>query len=261
MRGGRLHVLSLASSCARRHALAHIRLPDAETTSRAGLLILPPMGEEGNRARRFLSHLARLLVARGIASLLLDLSGSGESPLAAPPSRIESWFAEIDAAGRRLRELADLPDPPALFGMRHGGMVAAARCRARQQAMRRETLILFDAPPEPVGGREARVKRQLFPGSAPLSPLDAGARIALDDPGLVRFVEKIPAIRLPPDRSGDTHRPAGAPVHRLLSTGSLPPVWAQREALVPADLLSALAGWLEGVLEEQGQDGAKGEAR
>ncbi|RMF11498.1 MAG: hypothetical protein D6757_11110 [Alphaproteobacteria bacterium] len=252
LRGGRLKVLTLACPDGRGQAMAHLRLPTVGTATRAGLVILPPFGEEGNRARRFLAHLARLLAARGIASLLLDLSGNGESPQTRAPLRIAEWFAEIDSAVKRLAASAEQSVPTAIFGMRHGGMVAAERHRCAPAGGPDQGLILFDVPPEPVGGRLARVRRRLFSDPAGLPPLDDGAHTCLHDPELIHYVSRIPVIPVPSDES-DVPDPANpSAVHRLAGSTCAPPVWAQREALVPAELLLALAHRLESILVQEG---------
>lgn len=252
MRGGRFEVLTLACPHGRGQAMAHLRLPATGTATRAGLVILPPFGEEGNRARRFLAHLARILAARGIASLLLDLSGNGESPQTRAPLRITEWFTEIDSAVERLASGAERSVPTAIFGMRHGGMVAAERHRCAPAGSPDQGLILFDVPPEPVGGRLARFRRRLFPDPAGLPPLDDGAHTCLHNPELIHYVSRIPAIPVPSDETDVPDPASPAAVHRLVGNTCAPPVWAQREALVPAELLLPLAHRLESILIQEG---------
>ncbi len=185
---------------------------------------------------------------------MLDLSGTGESPQARPPSCLDRWFDEIDIACDRLTEIASLARTSALFGMRHGGMVAAAHCRSRtgreQEGPRQ--LILLDAPPEPAGGRLARVGRRLFPD---MRAADADMPAALHDPELARFVRDVPGRILPASlpQAGKTRKakkaaPAAGNLHRFVTAGATPPVWAQREALVPPDLLTELARQVAGIL-------------
>lgn len=60
------------------------------------LLLLPPF-EEANRTRTFAVGLLRALAARGIASMLPDLPGQGESLLATEAATLADWRAAVTA--------------------------------------------------------------------------------------------------------------------------------------------------------------------
>lgn len=60
------------------------------------LLLLPPF-EEANRTRTFAVGLLRALAVRGIASMLPDLPGQGESVIATEDARLADWRAAVTA--------------------------------------------------------------------------------------------------------------------------------------------------------------------
>lgn len=70
------------------------------------LLLLPPF-EEANRTRTFAVGLLRALAIRGIASLLPDLPGQGESLLPTEAATLADWRAAITA-------LVDATDRPVI---------------------------------------------------------------------------------------------------------------------------------------------------
>ena len=94
-------------------------------------LILPPFGEELNRARRMLAWQARELAGLGFGALLLDLSGTGDSDGTFGEATWERWLADVAAAADWLRR--ERGGSQGLLALRSGallGMSAARRGEA-----------------------------------------------------------------------------------------------------------------------------------
>jgi hypothetical protein len=79
----------------------------------APVLVLPPLFEEANRTRFFLVEIMRGLVLRGIATMLPDLPGTNDSPVATVDARFADWQAAI----------ATLPAPVATISLRGGALL------------------------------------------------------------------------------------------------------------------------------------------
>ncbi len=77
------------------------------------VLIVPPLFEEANRTRHFLVAVTRGLAAHGIASILPDLPGMNDSPVATVDARLGHWG---DA-------LAALPAPAFSLSLRGGALL------------------------------------------------------------------------------------------------------------------------------------------
>jgi hypothetical protein len=77
------------------------------------LLVLPPLFEEANRTRYFLVEVMRGLAAAGIASILPDLPGMNDSPIATVDARLADWQEAIAA----------LPVPVASTSLRSGALL------------------------------------------------------------------------------------------------------------------------------------------
>ena len=105
------------------------------------LLILPALFDEANRLRRFTVEVMRRLATRGIASVLPDLPGCGESlaPLAA--QSFDHWRAAAAAAAAHfaashvltIRASASLA-PPDLPGWHYAPSTPASQLRALLRA-------------------------------------------------------------------------------------------------------------------------------
>jgi len=80
------------------------------------VLLVPPLFEEMNRCRRLLADLGRALAARGIATVLPDLPGTGDSAAAAP---VASWSMAIGALTASLA----LSRPTYVFVVRGGALL------------------------------------------------------------------------------------------------------------------------------------------
>ena len=66
------------------------------------VIVAPPLFEEANRTRALLVDLLRRLAARGIAGVLPDLPGTGESLVATEDATIERWREAFEAAVERV---------------------------------------------------------------------------------------------------------------------------------------------------------------
>ena len=77
------------------------------------VLILPPLFEEANRTRFFLVEIMRGLAALGVASILPDLPGTNDSPVATVDARFGDWKEAIAA----------LPAPAMTVSIRGGALL------------------------------------------------------------------------------------------------------------------------------------------
>ena len=68
--------------------------------ARSRVLIAPALFEEANKTRRLLAQVMRDLSTRGIASVLPDLPGCGESPAPLERQDLASWRKAMAAAAR-----------------------------------------------------------------------------------------------------------------------------------------------------------------
>lgn len=104
-----------------------------------GLVYLPPFAEEMNRSRRMAALQARRLAARGIAVLLLDPFGTGDSAGDFGAARWETWREDAKVAmawlgGRCAGRVG-------LWGLRLGALLAADV--AAEAAQRPVCLVLW----------------------------------------------------------------------------------------------------------------------
>jgi hypothetical protein len=77
------------------------------------VLVLPPLFEEANRTRHFLIEIMRGLAAQGVASVLPDLPGTNDSPVATVDARLADWREAIGA----------LPAPAMTVSLRGGALL------------------------------------------------------------------------------------------------------------------------------------------
>jgi alpha-beta hydrolase superfamily lysophospholipase len=97
--------------------------------ARGGVILCPPMGEEGRAAHRTFRRLAEELADAGIVALRFDYDGTGDSAgLQDDPDRVPSWLASIEAARQYLLDLG--APTVAAVGMRLGATMAAAQAAA-----------------------------------------------------------------------------------------------------------------------------------
>ena len=98
---------------------------------RGALLYIHPFAEEMNRARRMAALQARAFAARGVAVLLLDLHGCGDSGGEFGDASWDGWLRDIDAGRAWLERRSGRQ--AGLWGLRLGALLAlqaAQRCAA-----------------------------------------------------------------------------------------------------------------------------------
>jgi hypothetical protein len=66
------------------------------------ILIIPPLFDEMNRVRRMLVEAMRLLEARGVGSILIDLPGCNESLAALEAQDLSRWHDAVAACAQQL---------------------------------------------------------------------------------------------------------------------------------------------------------------
>lgn len=106
------------------------RPPPAASTG-VGLVIVPPFGFEAVCAHRTLRHLATDAAAAGVATVRIDLDGTGDSAGDdLDPDRLAQWIASIDAAADLLR--ANGATRVVIAGVRLGALLAVL-CAGRRR--------------------------------------------------------------------------------------------------------------------------------
>ena len=113
------------------------------------LLVLPALFDEGNRLRRFTVSTMRRLATLGIASVLPDLPGCGESLWPLEAQTLDSWRAAAAAAAAHFRashvltiRAASCLAPPGLPGWHYAPHAPASQLR---QLLRARTLAAREA--------------------------------------------------------------------------------------------------------------------
>lgn len=113
----------------------------------AAVLVAPPFGDEMNKSRKLITDLAQALAARGMATILVDPFGTGDSAGEFRDARWEGWIEDLLAAatwsaGRGLRVRG-------LLGIRLGALLAARVAARLPEPVRCSVLW----QPVPDGGR------------------------------------------------------------------------------------------------------------
>ncbi|MBT2503900.1 alpha/beta hydrolase family protein [Curtobacterium sp. ISL-83] len=158
------------------------QLPPA---ARAGVVICPPLGQEGVIAYRTLRLLADRLEARGIASVRYDPSGRGDAAADAAPD------AQVRSARRAAAVLRSTGvERIAFVGLASAALVAAA---AADEA---DALVLWDAPAS---------------GRAWLRKQRALATITIHGDRVLGEVESLIGIDVQPDEAAYLHSLGFAP--------------------------------------------------
>ncbi|MES2152614.1 MAG: hydrolase 2, exosortase A system-associated [Pseudomonadota bacterium] len=133
----------------------------------AAVLYVAPYGEEMNCARRMSQQLARALAARGVAVLVIDLHGCGDSAGDSGEAHWDSWLADLAAGCDWI--VGQTGVVPALLGVRLGALLALDY--ARQASHRIDKVVLW----QPVASGAAflsqllrqRVASEMLNGAAP----------------------------------------------------------------------------------------------
>ena len=113
--------------------------PAGKGPPRGSLIYVPPFAEEMNRSRRMAALQARALSAQGVAVLLLDLFGTGDSAGDFQDARWPVWLGDIDAGAHWLETHGQ--SPVGLWGLRLGALLATAA--ASHQPGRFKQLLLW----------------------------------------------------------------------------------------------------------------------
>lgn len=238
---------------------------------RAALVYVPPFAEEMNRARRMAAASARAMAAQGVAVLLLDLHGCGDSAGEFADASWDGWLDDIAAARAWLE--ARTGRCTGLWGLRLGGLLAAVA--ASRAATPPQRLLLWQ--PVMAGlphlnqflrlrlaadmlqageheGMDALRERLAQGETVEIAGYELGAGLARDmaaaDAGMLTPPCRVdwfelaaaPDRPLPPaaSRLATAWRTRGARVHLRMAEG--PPFWATPEvAEAPALLKASLA--------------------
>ncbi|MXG88237.1 hypothetical protein [Nocardioides flavescens] len=117
----------------------------SDGTARGGVVLCPPVGEEGRAAHRTFRRLAEALAGRGLVALRFDYDGTGDSAgLQDEPDRVEAWLASIEAARQHLLDLGVPAEPGvAAVGMRLGATLAGVHAAAGEEPAF-SSLVLWD---------------------------------------------------------------------------------------------------------------------
>jgi len=100
------------------------RGPDARAQRPLAFVHVPAFGEEMNKARRMTALQARAFADRGVATLQVDLHGTGDSDGDFANARWEIWCHDVAAAASWLANRTGAA--VGLWGLRLGAMLAAA---------------------------------------------------------------------------------------------------------------------------------------
>jgi exosortase A-associated hydrolase 2 len=113
--------------------------PSDIARSRGALVYVPPFAEEMNRSRRMAALQAQVFAAHGIAVLLLDLFGTGDSAGDFEDARWTTWLADIQAGADWLHAHDHVP--VGLWGLRLGALLATIA--AAHEPKRFQQLVLW----------------------------------------------------------------------------------------------------------------------
>jgi hypothetical protein len=163
------------------------------------LLVLQPLFEEMNRARALVSALCRMLAVRGIATLLPDLPGTGESLRAIEDVRWADWVEALTA----------LPDTAGTVALRGGALLDGVRAgprwrfaptsgRSLLSDLRRSALAGGGDPAAPAGyPLSAQLAEALYAAEVVSDDAARTLRLVSDDKPADRHVEGLPVWRRP----------------------------------------------------------------
>ena len=115
--------------------------PPSQT--RGDLIVVPPFAEELNRCRRVITEATRALAAAGFGSLVIDLSGTGNSEGTFSDARLETWREDIAAAASWVEQSGRTIE--GLWGVRLGAPLAAGL--AAEHPTRFPRLLLWQPVP------------------------------------------------------------------------------------------------------------------
>jgi len=93
-----------------------------EQTTNQAVIISPPFAEELNRSRQAISLLGQALASKGIAMLVIDLYGTGDSEGYFSDARWSIWLDDIECGAKWLR--SEGYDHLSIVGIRLGAILA-----------------------------------------------------------------------------------------------------------------------------------------
>lgn len=99
----------------------------AQGPARMALVYCPPFAEEMNRGRRAVAVQARRLAARGIATLIVDPYGTGDSGGDFAEADWDLWLSDLETAAAWLARASGTR--PGFWGVRSGALLAAEMAR------------------------------------------------------------------------------------------------------------------------------------
>jgi exosortase A-associated hydrolase 2 len=104
-----------------RHRTVVVRWTPPATT-RANVVVVPAFGDEMNQTRRMIRLAAEALAGRGVATVVFDPLGTGDSSAEFDDASVERWLNDFGGMLARLRSKSDAPI--VLFGCRLGVALA-----------------------------------------------------------------------------------------------------------------------------------------
>ena len=111
-----------------RRAFVLLREPADAAPGGGSVLVVPPFAEEMNKSRRMIAETSQRLCEAGLAVVLPDLFGTGDSEGEFRDATVERWIEDLSSACR----LAESRGRPvrAILAVRLGSALAAAAARA-----------------------------------------------------------------------------------------------------------------------------------
>ena len=182
----------------------------------AQLIVIEPLFEEANRCRRLVAQILRALDAKGVATAILQLPGTGESEIGISEVRLEDWRAALADAS------------PLLIASFRGGTIIDDAGSARS---------VWRFAPE-TGARIVRdLKRASLTSGE--TELYAGHRLGgafLDELATAKpaVLEAVRTVRLASDAGDADLKVAGSPLWRRAEPGEDPAL----AAVLADDLLA-----------------------
>jgi exosortase A-associated hydrolase 2 len=115
--------------------------PAAGSVERGAVIVVPPFAEEMNKARRMITLFAQGAAARGITTVVPDLTGTGDSDGEFSDARWDIWCDDL----ARLSKIVETRTghPPTWLAVRSGALLAFA---VEQSAAARCARLILWAP-------------------------------------------------------------------------------------------------------------------
>ncbi len=196
------------------------------------VLVLPPLFEEANRTRHFVVQVMRGLAGHGIASILPDLPGTNDSPVATVDARLADWQAAIGA----------LPAPSVTLSLRGGALLDAAAACDRHWRLSPETGARLLRDMVRATAMTAGIKTGELEAQARLQPTALAGNLV--HPALFEALDVAPLSLSGAIRTLRLEDEAGDADARLAGT----PLWRRAEPdhdpMLAAAVVADIAGWM-----------------